>query len=111
MNYELTKQLKDAGFPQEAVPERGSFYALPVGYYTHMLEEWRKDLIQPEIPCRIPTLEEIIEACGDKFSSLLNEHGSWRVYGIKVGFSGLQITTKGATPTEAMANFYIALNK
>lgn len=81
MNYELLKQLKDAGHP----------FVFEQGDGIHL-----------------PTLEELIEACGDKFFAL-KHHIGW----IAVGWDGphLSITGVGKTPEEAVANLYLALNQ
>jgi hypothetical protein len=54
MNYELAKELKDAGFPQKC----------------HYDEHGRRnDFCEPEVVSN-PTLEELIEACGKDFGDL-----------------------------------------
>ena len=65
MNYELAKQLKDAGFPQdsknyEAYGTDGEIikYCLECGMWTE------------DIDCSKPFLSELIEACGNRFDSL-----------------------------------------
>ncbi len=102
MNYELAKKLKDAGFSQE-VPD------------------WRSD------PCYSfiddnegevyydPTLSELIEACGDNFWQLTRDDGvyKWVTY----THSPLPLSREngfysgGNTPEEAVANFWLELNK
>ena len=55
MNYELAKQLKDAGFPQKKDGKH-----IP-----------HKCMIECDCtPTSIPTLSELIEACGDKLYSM-----------------------------------------
>jgi hypothetical protein len=57
MNYELAKELKDAGFPQITTPE--PTFDFPTSVY-------------------VPTLEELIEACGEQFDTLRQyEIGRW----------------------------------
>lgn len=84
ITYELAKKLKDAGLQTP--------YARIEQYY-------------PDV--NIPTLEELIEACGDKFSTLTNRAGNpyWRAWGI----TGEDV--QGSTPEEAVANLYLELNK
>jgi hypothetical protein len=54
MHYELAKELKDAGFPQKH----------------HYDEQGRRnDFCEPEVVSN-PTLEELIEACGEDFGNL-----------------------------------------
>ncbi len=89
IEYELAKKLKDAGFPQD-------------GYF-----DYEFDLARP-------TLSELIEACGDRFHSLLRYVPQvdeidliWRAY----GYDDDQITARGKIPEEAVANLWLELNK
>lgn len=97
MNYELAKKLKDAGFPQDGYP--------------------RGDMVVDDIVCEqcndrhhayAPTLEELIEACGIEFGSLtlLGEDAKYRWY----ADNREGVRYYGATPLEAVANLYLALN-
>lgn len=108
MDYKLALSLKEAGFPQK----------LKVGFdfYDHQGER--------QIAVRsydgdgddqwivIPTLEELIEACGEKFASLdRTQRDTWRFCQrmeddeIAVSFSSYH------TPTEAVARLWLALNR
>lgn len=97
ITYELAKQLKDAGFPQLAT-------------YEGKGEHWAPSN-KPDI-CYFPTLSELIEACGDEFSSLYRhgDLGSWQATGYKLkedvqyGKDG-----EGFTPEEAVAKLWLAL--
>ena len=97
MNYELAKQLKDAGW----LPENSYDYF----GWIEAHQTYEKNNGIPSLPC--PTLSELIEACGDSFSSLLNNFDEWHCYGI----SNLQIFVKGKTPEEAVAKLWLELNK
>lgn len=86
MNYELAKQLKEEGFPFD------------------------KDVIEWE-PGYIPTLSELIEACGDGFHGLWVIQDEWEAFseldnGYIVGKNG-----EGKTPEEAVAKLWLALNR
>lgn len=95
MNYELAKQLKEAGFPMK--------YSFDNVLYTH------------------PTLEELIEACPKRFEikemsfdgdfTLSVSRSVWHVgYEHMDGwFEGEQ--AEGSTPTIAVAKLWLALNK
>jgi len=61
MNYKLAKQLKDAGFPQ---PEEGILFG---GF------PWEKE------DSYIPTLSELIDACGDGYFNLEHCQSGWCV--------------------------------
>ena len=100
MQYELAKKLKDAGFPQ-ADPNR----ALNVGTFQYVGDNSDKETL-----CYIPTLSELIEACGHYFYQLTKEDdGSWTCASIngypKSGFG----VTNSPTPEEAVANLWMAL--
>lgn len=107
MNYELAKKLKDAGFPQP--------------------DECVKitDGISGEY-CRLPTISELIEACGEDFGALLKEDNEYLAYeycsicfepedwgaDILVGRShSRNLNACGSTPEEAIANLWLELNK
>jgi hypothetical protein len=88
LSYQTAVKLKEAGFPQD-------YTNAPIG-------EPVSDYVYS------PTLEELIEACGDELYDLQmkspnywiatgNQDGEW-----KEGF--------GSTPSEAVANLWLALN-
>jgi len=92
MNYELAKQLKDVGYPQEAA--KGSFLS---GTWFEREKTY------------IPTLEELIDACGLKTFRL----ESWKE-GWKAGDYTSRSMKKyalGKTPTEAVARLWLEINK
>lgn len=90
ITYELAKQLKDVGFPQD--PDTFQ------GYYDNN--------------CYVPSLSELIEACGPFFYQLIN-------LGAEFGFHWAatyrsmtkELKSEGSTPTEAVARLWIELNK
>jgi hypothetical protein len=93
MNYDLAKQLKDAGFPQEG---RGRRIGPPANL------TWKTSDLAYQ-----PTLEELIAACGNHFLSLdylsaIKGHVQW-------GAKGTQFTGLGVTPTEAVARLWLSL--
>lgn len=109
MNYELCKQLKDAGFPYI------SFQTMEIEGKTVMHSE------------RYPTLSELIGACGDGFTNLTfvtrkyigNRNYDnfpakkwvcgWSTNGVNDLEDGWE--QEGNTPEEAVANLWLALNK
>lgn len=105
MTYELAKQLKDAGFPQEG---RGLFFTN---------EEFKitSEIIEPggvhSIPrgsiTYYPNLSELIEACEKDFESLIS-----RGNGEGDNFEARSKTGRfhGSTPEEAVANLWLKLN-
>lgn len=103
MNYELAKELKEAGFPQKQ-----PYYYDPKKYTDE--EAVRAILDGKDIAdVYIPTLEELIEACGENLYSLYRHHNEWQAHS-----NSDQWDTEienGKTPTEAVANLWLALNK
>jgi hypothetical protein len=109
MNYDLAKELKDAGFYQPdmvAVDGTRNLKGLGKG-------EWQSQHGEPLT--YIPTLEELIEACGDT-SFILgrtakrgpNNFSDWSAQAYD---SKTRTFADGATPTEAVARLWLALNK
>ena len=114
MEYKLAKQLKEAGFPQGR------------GKHIFDRDKKRKEKITGknigvlEIPikgglCYVPTLSELIEACGDEFralrldSSMKTENNEqWACDRVE---HGVFETFIGKTPEESVARLYIKLNK
>ena len=101
MTYEICKQLKDAGFPQ-GIPDCYTFEG---------------DWIPEEERRYVPTLSELIEACGNEFGSLSRWGGfrkftplsdewvCWKVNGDGYDSCG------GKTPEEAVVKLWLELNK
>ncbi len=95
MNYELAKELKDAGFPQGVLTDRDLMLSATDN---HDIAD------EDNEPVHYPTLEELIEACGSGFQSLSRKDGhGWVAYGTK--------DVWGNTPIEAVARLWLALNK
>lgn len=126
MNYELAKQLKDAGFPQNpngmgysGFEPRGEICDLPEDEHNKKCNDWDcKNTYNPDV--YPPLLSEIIEACGDNFEELIKgDMGSearWYVIGNNFGkFQGnkntSEIDVNGSTPEEAVAKLWLELNK
>ena len=96
MNYELIKKLKDAGFPVETRPADNTDVSNGTHYF-------------------IPTLSELIEACGEGLDSMFRI-GELSQHGKKIFDKGWyarngddSIDGTGATPEEAVANLWLAL--
>ncbi len=104
MTYELAKELKDARFWEQDFLihrdwGRSDFVWLPSNEITkHDREKlW------------IPTLEELMEACGGNEGFVLDEQytdveGWWNA-------KNNHESAQGSTPAEAVANLWLALNK
>jgi len=90
MTYQLAKKLKDAGFAGA--------------------NEWFKSPYDEILPA--PTLEELIEACGEKFYGLHRMVNSeWLAFMYDIEDSTRQLEVKGATSFEAVANLWLELHK
>lgn len=117
MNYELVKQLKDAGFPQnESNPQ----------VHTDICGNF--DNTDPDCKSEnrgvSPTLEELLEACGHAIilrdflnielpdEQRLGAPNEW-VWGAQINFETIvkRISGWGVTPREAVARLWLALNK
>lgn len=107
MDYETSKKLKEAGFLQGG--DGFGFYLMNDGTILnkkiHPLVIWnyiKEGFYEP-------TLEELIGACGDKFYSLeRHRNDDWSAWA-KAAVLLDQIG--GKTPSEAVANLWLALNK
>lgn len=98
MNYELAKQLKDAGFPQKG----NGLMLVRKGWETNKVVNYGVG------NSYAPTLEELIEACGDKLVSAYNNGKEW-LLNEEAGSEVPQVS--GSTLTEAVARLWLALNK
>lgn len=120
MDYELAKELKDAGFPQGRVDIVGNHRIFPNS--DHLGYGQKVDDV-----CYLPTLSELIEACEpakadefwvgthiDVWEAILNYHGYFD-YPTKFkddeGFASVELKEEGATPDVAVAKLWLALNK
>ena len=91
MDYDLAESLMDAGFPQIG---KGSL----IGPMKKLV--WRSgDRVY------VPTLEELIEACGMNFGSLDKQHDGW------LASANCDQTYFAETPAEAVARLWLALQQ
>ena len=94
LSYEKCKELKEAGFPQTEDPN----------VCGHCGDGG------PNNDVRMPTLSELIEACGDRLYNIDFLHDMNLV--IARGYGKNEIIEMQATnPEEAVANLYLALKK
>jgi hypothetical protein len=100
MEYELAKQLKDAGFPQQV--KEGDWFYIAGGKEPCLITQLAYNY---ETDVKIPTLEELIEACGDDISRLQRWAKTWGAYSDTTELDGI-----GSTPTEAVARLWLALH-
>jgi hypothetical protein len=105
MEYELAKKLQEAGFPQDLTD--------PSTYYDEQRQQvaWKEN-DESKIPnnyVKIPTLEELIEACGPRINCLerLNRPYAWHAWNGQS--NDMSKTGEGTTPSAAVARLWLAL--
>lgn len=100
ITYEQALELKEAGFPSVKEPK------FDQGYWCS--EDEGEGVY-------IPTLEELIKACGDKLKTLYRHGDVWVATPEDCTLCDWEnwegIRAEGLTPEEAVKNLYIALNK
>jgi hypothetical protein len=110
MNYELARELKDAGFPQGTTTDANR--------YNHL--DSKGNPCAPFYPdaVYVPTLTELIEACGDGFETLSRDTTTEKMCWIANNYHDADSPEEkvlgwyeGSTPEEAVANLWLALNK
>lgn len=124
MTYELALKLKETGWPQDKPTEGRVVYdSTGVGYVCHQQEICDHECTN--CPAHTekanwaiePTLEELIEACGDDFEMVRkvfehDEIGSGKfLYWFAECTNEKGICTEGPTPIEAVANLWLVLNE
>ena len=122
ISYELCKQLKDAGFPQDRWKKECSWFWFE--FYDEDGNEWNtNELNFDEENCTyIPNLSELIEACNkfDYPSSVglgilrrdIGCNGHCEEYtAIESGFGDKLKSGFGFSPEEAVAKLWLELNK
>jgi len=109
MNYELAQELKDAGFPniKDLQHRQGREFILSDG----SVPDYSLGNAENVTAWFIPILEELIEACGERFDRLLAYHdtGAWEATR-EHNPDGLFKSASGKTPTEAVARLWLALD-
>ena len=95
MEYELVKQLKEAGFPLK------------------LSKNWDGEYLQFRYNhgdmYLYPTLSELIEACGNEFPSLSRYQNVWICNDAEYDFGSDGEITRGNTPEEAVAKLWLEL--
>ncbi len=108
MDYNLAKQLKEAGYPQTY---KGGTWACEHGL------DWDKPAgckCYGSMLTYSPNLSELIEACGDfpsQFSLYGRDKDRWEATLIDMNLEGQNHIYYGSTPEEAVSNLWLALHK
>ena len=116
LSYELAKKLKDAGFPQEnrkfyyefCPDEDNELVISDNAWHDTWTQEWGDlHFLKETKECACPTLSELIEVCGKKFSCLekRTREDIW-----EAEYVGM-VRGYGDTPEEAVTNLWLELNK
>lgn len=126
LTYELAKKLKEAGFPQKKIGYVWFFRKAVNNYFIQREAGWLKVYTKNADNLKnewyfVPTLEELIEACGDRFEYLyradedMKEVGIYWICGQNPSGEGdefkMNPSGQGKTPSEAVANLWLQLNK
>jgi len=93
MKYELAKELKEAGYRQTP---QGKFYI---------------DADNADVGITAPTLEQLIEACGERIAGIDRYSEKWVAVAYFDSEEDDGTIAEGSTPTEAVAKLWLALNK
>lgn len=106
MNYELAKELKDAGFWKSEYVNNW----LDTFHKEGRIEMWEEVATSLDF---LPTLSELIEACGDRSYTLVKMIiDGEEVYSFCESGGGFGCDYgKGSTPEEAVAQLWLAINK
>lgn len=114
MNYELAKKLKDQGFKQEGEGRYLTGYPYPKSP-TENGEPWMDEYKKyQEAIVYVPTLSELIKACGNDFTGLMHlTDGTWMAYGGELMPDDINDSweyshsSKGSSPDEAVAELWL----
>ena len=106
MDYELAKQLKDAGFSQSIQPT--SRYTRPDGFVLrHETTAGNEEFARW---ANVRTPEELIEACGDEIEALIQHQSQVQNSWSATGFYR-RVRGEGPTLEEAVARLWLALHE
>lgn len=116
MTHSLAKRLKDAGFPQEIKEGDKWFNSQRENPYTVVEGECdHGEPVHAGAYCvKLPTLEELIEACGEEFEVLElspNDRSHWIAKGGTTDNGSTAFFCDGKTPLIAVANLFLHLTR
>lgn len=109
LSYETAVKLKEAGFPRRKIGCKDCEYA---EFYDEDGSCWNTIQIEmTEDSIYIPSLSELIEACGSEFFELRYGYNSVNPYWISVqrGFENMAIIS--ISPEEAVASLWFTIHK
>jgi hypothetical protein len=101
MDYELARELRDAGFPQGTK-----------GTWTYPLDAL---VTRSADRIYVPTLEELVEVCGDWIIKIEKAQNGWNVFGVRAGTSpsdtDVTFIGVGKSLTVGVARLWLGLRK
>ena len=109
MDYKLAKKLKDAEFPFYAIIGGDRVLCREVIDFCPTFDASKGDSFDTQCHFLIPTLSELIEACGENFRCLdhLSDMNLWRA----IPPQSINLVGEGVNPEEAVANLWLKLNQ
>lgn len=107
MDYKLAKKLKDAGFPQKQEVCTGCVDSN--GIESKYFQPFVKEGLEDDY-AYLPSLQGLIEACGDGFFRLTKHQGFWSA-SIPQDHKGVAWAAWEKTPEEALANLWLELQE
>ena len=127
ITYKLAKQLKDAGFPQKGTQGYYNNEADKICFTTdNSTTDTAGVIIEYSDPEHkiisktskayiviVPTLSELIEACGEDFGALKRYTNAWQARDFEADCperGNIGIIKTGDTPEEAVARLWLELN-
>lgn len=113
MKYELAKRLKEAGFPQ-TIDRGDTYFSDSKEPCLNELDKMGEEtVLQENNPIRLPTLSELIEACGEKFAGLTydKDFNNWHTQVWMPNGMKAESLNVSSTPEEAVALCWLALNE
>lgn len=113
MNYELAEQLKEAGFPQMPRSDARDVYfkgtKIPFGNIKLAQYENGQVIRYLDEVTIIPTLEELIAACGKPFMLMWFQEAGYNYQAFNDTDSVCSHSATGETAIEAVAKLWLAL--
>lgn len=116
LDYDTCLKLKEAGFSQEL--EKGDWYFYEKRKGVWLLDSDFRAAALLGKTTKLPTLSELIEACGERFIGLDSPRVGdsyktadlWAATGMR-GERDLWTLGEGETPEQAVANLFLAIYK
>ena len=110
MNYELAKELKEAGFPQQIRQGDSVYNDRGIELKLFKYGEFVDIASESDDWYKMPTLSELIEACGERFEGLRRQPDP-DIETPEIWFADRDgYCSPGSSPEEAVARLWMVLN-